>query len=207
VDKITIYHNKRKIILWKTTPEFENMVENIEIDEPFIHKCNDRMTNILNTFFNKEDIKEISFEHPELNKLFNDFKSYFDKYIEAAGGLVRNKDNKLLVIHRFGIQDLPKGKTEKNENPETTALREVEEECGIHNLKITGKAKPSFHIYIHKNKKILKKTHWFYMKYEDNEILKPQFEEDIKKVEWCNEKKLSEFQKLTYENLKKYFKF
>ena len=51
VNKITIYHNNRKIILWETTPEFEDMVENLEIDEPFIHKCNDRMTNILNTFF------------------------------------------------------------------------------------------------------------------------------------------------------------
>jgi len=205
VNKITIYRNNRKIILWETTPEFEELVENLEIDEPFIHKCNDRTDTILNTFFEKEAIKEISFEHPDLNKLFNDIKSYFN-YIEAAGGLVKNKNNELLVIHRFDIPDLPKGKIEKNEKPEDTAIREVEEECGITGLKITGKAEPSYHIYTIKNKKVLKKTHWFYMNYAGDETLKPQTEEDITKVEWCDVQKLTEFQKQTYKSLKGYFK-
>ncbi|RLD52398.1 MAG: NUDIX hydrolase [Bacteroidetes bacterium] len=205
MNKITIYRNNRKIILWETTPEFEELVENLEIDEPFIHKCNDRTDTILNTFFEKEAIKEISFEHPDLNKLFNDIKSYFN-YIEAAGGLVKNKNNELLVIHRFDIPDLPKGKIEKNEKPEDTAIREVEEECGITGLKITGKAEPSYHIYTIKNKKVLKKTHWFYMNYAGDETLKPQTEEDITKVEWCDVQKLTEFQKQTYKSLKGYFK-
>jgi len=202
---ITIYHNNRKIILWKSTPEFEDLVENLEIDEPFIHKCNDRMSNILNTFFEKEDIKEISFEHPDLNKLFNDFKSYFDKYIEAAGGLVKNPKNELLVIHRFGIPDLPKGKKEKNELPEETAVREVEEECNITGLKITGKAEPSFHIYFQKNKKILKKTFWFYMFYDGTKTPSPQTEEGITKTEWCNTEKIKEYAGKTYLSLKRYF--
>ncbi len=205
MNKITIYRNNRKIILWETTPEFEELVENLEIDEPFIHKCNDRTDTILNTFFEKEAIKEISFEHPDLNKLFNDIKSYFN-YIEAAGGLVKNKNNELLVIHRFDIPDLPKGKIEKNEKPEDAAIREVEEECGITGLKITGKAEPSYHIYTIKNKKVLKKTHWFYMNYAGDETLKPQTEEDITKVEWCDVQKLTELQKQTYKSLKGYFK-
>ncbi len=205
MNKITIYYNYRKVILWETTPEFEDMVESLEIDEPFVHKCNDRMMNIMNTFFEKEDISEISFEHPDLNKLFNDFKSYFDTYIEAAGGLVRNSENKLLVIHRFGIPDLPKGKIEENESPEDAAIREVEEECGITGLKITGKSKPSYHIYFIKNKKVLKKTHWFYMNYSGNEPLKPQTEEYITKVEWCDEQKIIKYRQQTYESLKAYF--
>jgi len=204
VNKITIYHNNRKIILWETTPEFEDMVENLEIDEPFIHKCNDRTDTILNTFFEKEAIKEISFEHPDLNKLFNDFKSSF-KYIEAAGGLVKNKHNELLVIQRFDIPDLPKGKIEEKETPEDAAIREVEEECGITGLKITGKAEPSFHIYTLKNKRVLKKTHWFYMNYVGDETLKPQTEEAITKVEWCDVQKIREYKNLTYKSLKKYF--
>lgn len=202
--KITIYHNNRKIILWESTPEFEDMVENLEIDEPFIHKCNDRMHNILNTFFEKKDIKEISFEHQDLNKLFSDFKSYF-KYIEAAGGLVKNKNNELLVIHRFGIPDLPKGKIEKNETPEDAAIREVEEECGINGLKITGEINPSYHIYFHGDKRILKKTHWFNMFYEGSETPQPQTEEDITKVEWCDEKKIMLYRNSTYKSLEKYF--
>ncbi len=206
MNNITIYHTDRKIILWESTPEFEDLVENLEIDEPFIHKCNDRMTNILDTFFNKESIKEISFEHPDLNKLFNDIKSYFDKYIEAAGGLVRNSKNELLVIHRFGIPDLPKGKIEENETPEEAAVREVEEECGIFDLKVTEKAESSYHIYTHKNKKILKQTYWFRMFYEENKIPKPQTEEGITKVELCDKEKISEYRQETYESLKLYFR-
>ena len=204
MNKITIYHNNQKIILWETTPEFEDMVENLEIEEPFIHKCNDRTDTILNTFFEKEAIKEISFEHPDLNKLFNDFKSSF-KYIEAAGGLVKNKHNELLVIQRFDIPDLPKGKIEEKETPEDAAIREVEEECGITGLKITGKAETSFHIYTLKNKRVLKKTHWFYMNYVGDETLKPQTEEAITKVEWCDVQKIREYKNLTYKSLKKYF--
>ncbi|MCD6556054.1 MAG: NUDIX domain-containing protein [Bacteroidales bacterium] len=204
MNKITIYRNNRKIILWETTPEFEDMVENLEIDEPFIHKCNDRTDTILNTFFEKEAIKEISFEHPDLNKLFNDIKLYFN-YIEAAGGLVKNKNNELLVIQRFDIPDLPKGKIEKNEKPEDAAIREVEEECGITGLKITGKAEPSYHIYTIKNKKVLKKTHWFYMNYAGDETLKPQTEEDITKVEWCDKSTAKKYKQKTYAGLKTYF--
>jgi len=55
--------------------------------------------------------------------------------IEAAGGLVwRNTPSgkELAVIHRLRYQDwtLPKGKREKNETWEATALREVKEETG-----------------------------------------------------------------------------
>ncbi len=202
--QITIYYNNRTIKLWQKTKELEIKVENLEIDEPFMHKCNDRTNNILEVFFKSEKIQEISFEHYDLNKLLRDFKSYFN-YIEAAGGLVRNIKNELLIIHRFGIPDLPKGKIENNESPQKAALREVEEECGISTLEIIGKAKSSYHIYIHKDKKVLKKTHWFYMKYTGNEKLIPQTEEDISLVEWCNHEKEYKYKKETYLSLKSYF--
>ncbi len=202
--KITIYYNDREIILWENSPEFEKLVENLKIDEPFVHKCSDRMFNILDVFFDNPNIENISFEYPDLNKLFYDFKSHF-KYIEAAGGLVKNKNNELLVIHRFGIPDLPKGKIEPNENPKKAAIREVEEECGITGLKITGEAEPSYHIYFNKGKRTLKKTLWFRMVYSGKEMLIPQAEEDITKAEWCNAEKLKEYRNKTYKNLRKYF--
>ncbi|HNZ72395.1 MAG TPA: NUDIX domain-containing protein, partial [Prolixibacteraceae bacterium] len=58
------------------------------------------------------------------------FHSLFQQ-IDAAGGLVLNSEEKLLCIKRWGKWDLPKGKMEKGEEPAQTALREVEEECGI----------------------------------------------------------------------------
>ena len=56
----------------------------------------------------------------------------------AAGGIVM-KDGKFVSIVRKGIPDLPKGHVEQGETPEEAALREVEEETGIGNLKIVKK--------------------------------------------------------------------
>ncbi|MCF6365405.1 MAG: NUDIX domain-containing protein [Bacteroidales bacterium] len=200
---ITVYFNNQKIILWKKTEELEIKVDSLEIDEPFLHKCNNRMSNILNTFFERK-ISEISFEHYDFNKLFNDFKSHF-KYIEAAGGIVTNENKELLVIHRFEIPDLPKGKIEEGETPEDAAIREVKEECGINNIRITEEVQSSYHIYTCKNKRILKKTYWFKMQHLGNQMPVPQTAEDITKVEWCNILKVKEHKQHTYSSLKVYF--
>src|SRR5690606_38316271 len=53
------------------------------------------------------------------------------KFVKAAGGLVDNELNEFLFIKRLGKWDLPKGKLEEGEKMKETALREVEEECGI----------------------------------------------------------------------------
>lgn len=204
MQQITIYYNHRKITLWEKTQELEIKVDRLEIEEPFFHKCTDRMNNILNVFFKNKNMEEISFEHYDLEKLLADFKTYF-KYIEAAGGLVKNNKNELLVIHRLGVPDLPKGKIENNETPKEAAVRELGEECGISKLEITKKAKSSYHIYTHKNKTVLKKTHWFYMNYKGKETLSPQIEEDITSVEWCNTNMVQKYKLKTYDSLKPYF--
>ena len=54
----------------------------------------------------------------------------------AAGGVVTNKEGRVLFIYRNNKWDLPKGKLEKGETYEECALREVEEETGVKNLKI-----------------------------------------------------------------------
>ena len=204
MNSITIYHNNRIIKLRERPVEPEDQIESLKIDEPLIHKCKDSMGTILNTFFEDERIKEISFKYENLEKLFKDFKSHF-KYIEAAGGLVKNSKNELLVIHRLGVPDLPKGKIDSGESPKETAIREVTEECGINNLEIISEAEPSYHIYFLDDKKILKKTFWFHMKYDGNEKLVPQKEEAITEVEWCNDEDLLKYKNKTYTGLRRYF--
>ena len=53
--------------------------------------------------------------------------------VEAAGGLVRRDDGLVAIVHRSRYDDwsLPKGKADPGEQPEDTALREVEEETGL----------------------------------------------------------------------------
>ena len=49
----------------------------------------------------------------------------------TAGGLVINKDSKVLFIYRKNKWDLPKGKLDEGENLEEAAIREVVEETGL----------------------------------------------------------------------------
>ena len=67
--------------------------------------------------------------------------------VVAGGGKVYNSKKEVLFIHRNGKWDLPKGKAEKKEDMETTAIREVEEECAVNGLEILKPLKDTFHIY------------------------------------------------------------
>ena len=122
--------------------------------------------------------------------------------IKAAGGLVYNQEDKLLMIFRNGKWDLPKGKLEQGESIENCAIREVEEECGISNLQITEKLIDTYHIYKYKGKKILKRTFWFKMKSNFDGNLIPQTEEGIMKVVWIERHQIQEKLKNSYANIK-----
>ena len=130
---------------------------------------------------------------------------------EAAGGIVRNEKDDLLIIFRRKNWDLPKGKLDYNETAESAAVREVKEECGLKSVTLEKLLIRTFHTYTEKNKFILKKTHWYSMYAEGNQELIPQAEEDIETVVWMNKAEIYEkvFAK-TYvsikEVLEEYFK-
>jgi 8-oxo-dGTP pyrophosphatase MutT (NUDIX family) len=134
-------------------------------------------------------------------KFFKHLKKKF-KLINAAGGLVENTDGKILVIKRNDILDLPKGKIEKGEKKKQAALREVEEECGISDLKILLKIENSYHTYSINNELILKTTHWYKMFYAGNKIPVPQTKEGISEIRWVDKNELIKIKELTYPNLK-----
>lgn len=102
--------------------------------------------------------------------------------VHAAGGIVSNESNEILMIFRRGLWDFPKGKVEKGEQFEEAALREVQEETGAAGLRLLHPLADTFHTYLN-GAPILKATHWFAMSCE-NTALKPQTEEDITKAEW-----------------------
>lgn len=120
-------------------------------------------------------------------RAFRDFKSWIkNQYtlIEAAGGLVYNS-NKVLMIYRHNIWDLPKGKLENKEKPVEGAKREVEEEC---NIKVVPQDKicHTWHTYTQDNQHILKKTYWYRMMCRNDSEMKPQTEEDITDIQWMD---------------------
>ena len=146
--------------------------------------------------------KVIQSDNPEI--FFKGFREALTN-IEAAGGVIRNEKG-LLFIFRNEKWDLPKGKIDKGESPVEAALREVEEECGIHGHRIIRLLEPTYHLYRSPYKKskgewIFKKTHWFEMEYNGNESGFPQTDEGITEIRWFARDELGEVLDNTYGNL------
>ena len=126
----------------------------------------------------------------DVEAAFNQFKASF-KVIVAAGGVVKNKENKTLFIYRLDKWDLPKGKVEKGEQIDEAAIREVEEECAVTRLEITKPLQDTFHIYTLGEELVLKQTYWFEMKTDFEGELIPQTEEDIQEVRWMSDEEIN----------------
>lgn len=123
--------------------------------------------------------------HPDTREAFTDFLTHF-VLIEAAGGIVFNTSDELLLIKRLGKWDLPKGKIDSGEKSEEAAVREVMEECGIENLTLDRKIVESYHTYKMHNHRFLKVTHWYKMNTSFDKKLIPQQEENITEAKWFN---------------------
>ncbi|MCP4552950.1 MAG: NUDIX domain-containing protein [Bacteroidetes bacterium] len=135
-----------------------------------------------------------------VDTLFEMFKKHF-KNITAAGGIVRNSKQELLVIFRNGKWDLPKGKLDPGEKTMDAALREVEEETGIGKLKIIAALNPTFHIFKIKGQNYLKKTFWYQMESNDKNAPVPQTSEGIELVKWMNKPEIENAMRNTYHSL------
>ena len=141
----------------------------------------------------------------EEDRVWKVFRSLFS-YIKAAGGLVRNDKDELLMIYRNKHWDLPKGKMEKGETPDETAIREVEEECGIKKLKIKKKLDSSYHIFFKDNKECMKRSYWFEMSCSDSSKPVPQAEEGIEEAKWMSREEVRKIANKVYSSLQEILK-
>lgn len=120
------------------------------------------------------------------------------RIVRAGGGVVIRKtpkgNLKILVAHRPKYKDwsLPKGKADKGEKPERTAVREVLEETGFH-CRIVAPLGTSRHRMTNG----IKEVHWFAMRpLPDSPGFKKNDEVDA--IQWLGLKKAREV--LDYEN-------
>jgi 8-oxo-dGTP pyrophosphatase MutT (NUDIX family) len=152
--------------------------------------------------FEESDVACLFIIHSDVDKLFRHVTGCF-KYIEAAGGLVTHPDGRILLIERLGVWDLPKGKAEKGESLQETAIREVVEECGLKNAPvITGELTHTYHTYYRNDIHYLKHTAWYTMLYDGDDVLHPQSSEDITKAIWLSQNQLNIIQQKTYKSIK-----
>ena len=131
-----------------------------------------------------------------------DFKLFSKEFIfiEAAGGLIQNDANQYLFIYRHDKWDLPKGKLEKGELPEHAAVRECQEECGIHEITLNTFLMNTYHVYLYKKGWALKKTYWYNMHCNETNLV-PQLEESITEVAWKSKQDIPAMISNTYFNI------
>ena len=127
------------------------------------------------------------------------------KPVIAAGGVVYRYQSggdepEVLLIHRNGYWDIPKGKMEKGETIPMCAAREVAEETGSELPLIVSDLGTTYHEYQEKKKLIGKTTYWYSMIFTKEQELSPQTREGIHSLEWVV---LSEaIKKVGFDNLK-----
>lgn len=106
------------------------------------------------------------------------------RIIKAAGGVVI-KDNRMLLMFRRGVWDLPKGKLDDGESSRQGAAREVEEETGVR-VSVGERICTTWHTYTQNGNRILKRTKWYRMSVINDSRMAPQEDEDIEKLAWLD---------------------
>lgn len=141
--------------------------------------------------------------HPE--KMYRRVCAEF-REVSAAGGLVQSRRGDFLLIKRNGIWDLPKGHREFGEDIETTAVREVQEETGIDELRLGSLICITDHCYFRDGKWHLKHTWWYNMYYDKPVDLAPQREEDISTAAWIAKSSLPPLLSTSYPSIQEVFR-
>ena len=138
---------------------------------------------------------------------FDAWRAFCDAHqlVIAAGGAVQDERGRLLVIHRRGHWDLPKGKLDAGETSAVAAVREVQEECGLRTLRIVEALPCTWHTYTEKGREKLKRTDWYRMRASSTEPLVAQHEEDIDEARWATREELSAIIAGSYPSLRVVF--
>jgi 8-oxo-dGTP diphosphatase len=127
-----------------------------------------------------------------------------NKQETSAGGVVyRTVAGKIevLICKHSGYHKwvLPKGLIEKGEEPEDTAVREVQEEVGVTAHIVDDLGEPESYVYMLQHQRIFKKVYYFLMEYDSGEETAHDFE--MEDVQWVSLDEAIEM--MGYEGAKK----
>ena len=188
-----VFFNQKPLIL-------TDKIHYISDTEPLLFIKYSSVTQIIKALKSSKNSKVFLY-HKDMNKLWKGFKKKFP-IVEAAGGLVKRTDNKLLFIFRNNKWDLPKGGVEKKELIIDAAIREVTEETGVGDIIVEKKISETYHIFKKGKRFRLKKTYWFKMSTTYMGKTNPQTEEGIEKTKWVSNKNIQDILNDAFENIR-----
>ena len=181
----TIYINNRPLYLVESLDDIERITPQTEIVE-YEDNMQDMLAEYIQLLESEKSIgtlDAIVLSCPNIELLQRDIWAQF-KHIEAAGGIVKNQENKILAIYRRGSWDMAKGKIDPGETPPVAAVREVQEETGLQQIKLGKLIGKTYHTYRNRKEKLVLKTTWWYAMETTETNLTPQTEEDIDEATW-----------------------
>lgn len=198
-----IYFYENALVLASSPSELKGIPNLFFIDDNELQKTLAILESIesMNTKVNYVLISD------EVEDVFKKIQKKMSDTIEAAGGIVLNEQKEMLAIFRHKRWDLPKGKIEKDEKRKEAALREVKEECGIFELEVGEKAGQTYHSYNEEGRRILKITHWFYMKAAKDQPIKPQAEEGITEIRWVEPSFFNDVNIPSYNSIREFVQY
>lgn len=197
-----IYINETKIVLLPSKAIDDGIVRN---DENMVVRYTGKVNHLLNFVDMCEKTtrqESITIHAANFEILRTDFKSLF-KTVDAAGGVVVNERGQVLLIHRRGYWDLPKGKMESRETKRETAEREVMEETGIDAVIVGERIHKTLHTFVNrKGARCIKRSYWYLMTGK-HQVLEPQKEEGIDKCVWMTIEQFYSKKRKVYSNILK----
>jgi ADP-ribose pyrophosphatase YjhB (NUDIX family) len=198
-----VFLNERSILIGENLIKYKNDSDGIDID----YTDKGALSQVYRRFSENPDSTKLRINAARnFADACKDFNSMFSR-IEAAGGIVRNREGDYLFIKRLGVWDLPKGKLDNNESAQEAAIREVTEETGLKDLRISKQLFSTFRIYTDREGTgILKQTYWFEMMNNTPQPLVPQLDEDITEVRWIRKNELEIPSNNTYASLQNLLK-
>ncbi|MFO7618595.1 MAG: NUDIX domain-containing protein [Thermoplasmata archaeon] len=124
------------------------------------------------------------------------------KPVTSAGGVILNKMGLVLILRRKteGTWVLPKGRVEPGESLRQTALREVEEETGLKDMRIMREIGLVRYVFFWRpdNVNYKKTVHYFLMRLESDGEPEMKLEPDFAEHNWISIDEASKI--LTFDN-------
>lgn len=196
-----LFINNKTIYICQNPAFVDNLMQKEYIIEPYVSK--EELSTLLSIIQSDVNPNDVIIYHKNVQKVFEEFCSFFS-CIEAAGGVVLNQHDEILLIHRRGFWDLPKGKIDKGETREDAAVREVMEETGLEDVTLIEPIefknvlnKATYHSYFIDGKPALKVSYWYLMSTDETSGLVPQLEEDIEQAIWVHKSNVHTY----YDNM------
>ncbi|MDX1477727.1 MAG: NUDIX domain-containing protein, partial [Saprospiraceae bacterium] len=104
------------------------------------------LMSVIDSLEKSRSPRQIILFSENVRRTFKEF-SHLYKNIDAAGGIVENKQGEILAIYRRKVWDLPKGKLDAGESFKQAAVREVLEETGLKSVKLGEFVISTYHTF------------------------------------------------------------